>query len=133
MKWATANNPDASEYDSSVRLRIQGLHFEASNIAFWVNRKAGFWPFEDYGLLDFKFGPEGIDFDVTLENADESDNETFFVVKDVEVKIKDFDFSISKNYRWFATWFAQPFLKAFIKVGHVTFQDNMWPLAEPQP
>ena len=106
----------ASEYDSSVRFRIQGLHFEASNIAFWVNKKTGFWPFEDYGLLDFKFGPDGIDFDVTLENADEGDAETFFTVKDVDVKIRDFDFSISKNYRWFATWFAGPFLKAFIKV-----------------
>jgi hypothetical protein len=109
----------ASEYDSSVRFRIQGLHFEASNIAFWVNKKTGFWPFEDYGLLDFKFGPDGIDFDVTLENADDSDSETFFTVKDVDVKIRDFDFNISKNYRWFATWFAGPFLKAFIKVSHL--------------
>jgi hypothetical protein len=110
---------DASEYDSSVRFRVQGLHFEASNIAFWVNKKTGFWPFEDYGLLDFKFGPDGIDLDVTLENADDSDNETFFVVKDVDVKIRDFDFNISKNYRWFATWFAGPFLKAFIKVSQI--------------
>jgi hypothetical protein len=107
----------ASEYDATMRLRVEGIHFEASNIAFWVNRKGGFWPFEDAGLLDFKFGPDGIDFDVTLENADEDDTETFFKVKKVDVKINDFDFTISKNYRWFATWFAQPFLRAFIKVS----------------
>ncbi|WVF68948.1 hypothetical protein IAT40_003722 [Kwoniella sp. CBS 6097] len=105
----------ASEYDASVRLRVQGLHFHASNIAFWVNLKSGFMPFEDSGLLDIKFGPQGISFDVTLENANEEDQETFFTVKDVQVWISGFDFEISKNQKWLATWMAKPVLKAFVK------------------
>ncbi|KAK4684203.1 hypothetical protein P7C73_g5994, partial [Tremellales sp. Uapishka_1] len=105
----------ASEYDASVRLRVQGLHFSASNIAFWVSKKTGFMPFEDSGILDIQFGPKGIDFDVTLENADEDDRETFFTVKDVTVQISGFDFSISKNSKWFATWFAKPILRAFVQ------------------
>ncbi|WWD04803.1 hypothetical protein V865_002874 [Kwoniella europaea PYCC6329] len=105
----------ASEYDASVRLKVQGLHFSASNIAFWVNLKSGFMPFEDSGLLDIKFGPQGISFDVTLENADEDDQETFFVVKDVQVWISGFDFEIRKNNKWLAAWFARPVIKAFVK------------------
>jgi len=105
----------ASEYDASIRLRVSGLHFEASNIAFWVSKKTGFMPFEDAGLLDVTFGPDGISFDVTLENADEDDRETFFTVKSVSVSISDFDFNIRENNQWFATWFAKPVLKAFIK------------------
>ncbi|WWC62487.1 uncharacterized protein I303_105083 [Kwoniella dejecticola CBS 10117] len=105
----------ASEYDASVRLRVQGLHFEASNIAFWLNLKSGFMPFEDSGLLDIKFGPQGISFDVTLENANEEDQETFFVVKDVQVWISGFDFEIRKNTKWLAAWFARPVIKAFVK------------------
>lgn len=104
----------ASEYDASVRLRVQGLHFAASNIAFWVSKKTGFLPFEDTGILDIQFGPDGIDFDVTLENADEDDRESFFVVKKVDVSISGFDYKISRNSKWFATWFAKPLLRAFI-------------------
>jgi hypothetical protein len=63
----------ASEYDGSLRLRVEGLHFTASNIAFWIAKKTGFLPYEDAGLLDVTFGPKGISFDVTLENASEDD------------------------------------------------------------
>jgi hypothetical protein len=107
---------DASEYEGFARLRVEGLHFEATNIAFWVNKKTGFMPFEDAGVLDVIFGPKGISFDVTLEPADEEDNETFFTVKDVEVTLDNFDYVLSKNSHWFATWFAKPVLRAFVKV-----------------
>jgi hypothetical protein len=29
----------ASEYDSTVRLRVRGLHVRASNIAYWFSKK----------------------------------------------------------------------------------------------
>jgi len=74
-------------------------------------------PFEDSGLLEVAFGPDGIDFDVTLENADEDDRETFFTVKKVDVHISGFDYTISKNSKWFATWFAKPLLRAFVQVS----------------
>lgn len=109
----------ASEYDGSIRLRVTGLHFAASNIAFWVSKKTGFLPYEDAGLLDVTFGNKGISFDVTLENAAEDDQETFFTVKNVEVTISDFDFQVRENDQWFATWFARPILKAFVKVSRV--------------
>ncbi|WWD18547.1 hypothetical protein CI109_103000 [Kwoniella shandongensis] len=106
---------DASEYDASVRLRVEGLHFSASNIAFWLNLKTGFIPFEDSGILDIQFGPQGVSFDVTLENAHEDNQETFFVVKDVQVWISGFDFQIREHQKWLATWFAKPVIKAFVK------------------
>lgn len=105
----------ASEYDATFRLRVDGLHFEANNIAFWLSKKTGFMPFEDAGLLALKFGPKGISFDVTLENADEDDRETFFTVKDVEINMSGFDFSIYKNQHWFASWFATPVIRALVK------------------
>ena len=105
----------ASEYDASLRLRVSGVHFAASNIAFWVSKKTGFMPYEDAGLLDLTFGDKGISFDVTLENADEDDRETFFTVKGVTVNISDFDFKVRENDQWLATWFAKPVLKAFVK------------------
>jgi len=105
----------ASEYDATLRLRVEGFHFEAKDIAFWVNRKVGFWPFEDSGVLALQFGPHGISFDVTLENADEDDRETFFTVKKVDVNLQDFDFSVTKHKQWFATWFAKPVIRAFVK------------------
>lgn len=108
---------DASEYDGSLRLRVEGLHFTASNIAFWIAKKTGFLPYEDAGLLDVTFGPKGISFDVTLENASEDDQETFFTVKNVAVSISDFDFRVRENDQWLATWFAKPVLKAFVKVS----------------
>lgn len=105
----------ASEYDGSLRLRVDGLHFSASNIAFWIAKKSGFMPYEDAGLLDLTFGSNGISFDTTLENATEEDRETFFTVKDVAVSISDFDFKVRDNDQWLATWFAKPILKAFVK------------------
>ncbi|EIW73522.1 hypothetical protein TREMEDRAFT_59695 [Tremella mesenterica DSM 1558] len=105
----------ASEYDGTVRLRVEGLHFEANNIAFWAHKKTGFMPFQDSGILSLKFGPKGISFDVTLENADEEDRESFFTVKTVQVDMSGFEFSISKNYHWIATWFASPLLRAVVK------------------
>jgi hypothetical protein len=106
----------ASEYDGFARLRVEGLHFQASDIAFWVHKKSGFMPFEDYGILDVYFGPKGISFDVTLEPADEDDSETFFTVHGVEVTLENFDYTLSKNSHWFATWFAKPVIRAFVKV-----------------
>lgn len=108
----------ASDFDAKIRLRVEGLHFEASNISYWVNKKTGLFPFEDSGILDVQFGPKGINFDVTLENAEEDDRETFFKVNDVHVWLEGFDFQISKNQKWFATWFAKPVLKAFVKVSN---------------
>lgn len=108
---------DASEYDASLRLRVSGVHFAASNIAFWLSKKTGFMPYEDAGLLDLTFGHKGISFDVTLENANEDDQETFFTVKGVAVSISDFDFKVRENDQWLATWFAKPVLKAFVKVS----------------
>jgi len=104
----------ASEYDSTVRLRVRGLHVRASNIAYWFSKKTGFLPFEDSGLLDVQFGPEGISFDVTLENATADDRETFFVVKNVDVSISGFDYQIKQNQKWFATWLAKPALRKFL-------------------
>ena len=108
---------DASEYDASVRLRVEGLHFQASNIAFWVSKKTGFLPFEDSGVLDIQFGPQGLSFDVTLDNADEDDQETFFTVRDVKATLSGFDYQLCKHSKWFATWFAKPLLRAFIQVS----------------
>jgi len=82
-----------------------------------VSKKTGFLPFEDSGILDIQFGPEGIMVDVTLENASEDDQETFFTVKDVQATISGFDYQLSKHEKWFATWFAKPILRAFIKVS----------------
>ncbi|KAJ9122286.1 hypothetical protein QFC22_001707 [Naganishia vaughanmartiniae] len=105
----------ASEYDSTVRLRVKGLHVQASNIAYWVSKKSGWVQFEDSGLLDIQFGPRGIDFDVTLENATEDDRETFFVVKNVDVNIAGFDYQIRQNQKWFATWLAKAPMRAFLR------------------
>lgn len=107
----------ASEYDSTVRMRVKGLHVAASDIAYWFSKKSGWVQFEDSGLLDIQFGPRGVDFDVTLENATEDDRETFFVVKNVDVNITGFDYQIRQNQKWFATWLAKAPMRAFLRVG----------------
>lgn len=104
----------ASDYDSSVRLRVKGLHVQASNIAYWIHKKTGWMTFEDSGLLDLQFGPKGVSFDVTLENADEGDRETFFTVKNVDVSITGFDFQIRNNDHYIATWFAKAPVRAIL-------------------
>lgn len=108
---------DASEFDGTVRLRVEGLHLQASNIAFWVSKKTGFLPFEDSGLLDVQFGPQGLSFDVTLENANDEDRETFFTVKEVHTWITGFDFQLRESKASFAAWFARPVIRAFIRVS----------------
>ncbi|KAJ9113527.1 hypothetical protein QFC20_001878 [Naganishia adeliensis] len=105
----------ASEYDSTVRLRVKGLHVSAKDIAYWFSKKSGWVQFEDSGLLDIEFGPRGIDFDVTLENATDDDRETFFVVKNVDVNITGFDYQIRQNQKWLATWLAKAPMRAFLR------------------
>lgn len=107
----------ASEYDSTVRLRVKGLHVSAKDIAYWFSKKSGWVQFEDSGLLDIEFGPRGIDFDVTLENATDDDRETFFVVKNVDVNITGFDYQIRQNQKWLATWLAKAPMRAFLRVS----------------
>jgi hypothetical protein len=108
---------DASDYDSSARLRVKGLHVQASNIAYWFHKKSGWVTFEDSGLLDIQFGPKGINFDVTLENAEEEARETFFKVKNVKVSIVGFDFQIRNNDHWLATWLAKAPTRAILLVS----------------
>jgi hypothetical protein len=33
------------------------------------------------------------------------------------VTLDNFDYVLSKNSHWFATWFAKPVLRAFVKVS----------------
>ena len=108
---------DASDYDGTLRLKVDGLHFAASNIAYWVKQKSGFPHFEDSGLLDVDFGSKGVSFDVTLENASDEDRETFFTVANVSLSMSDFTFTVRNNEQWLASWFAQPILRAFVKVS----------------
>jgi hypothetical protein len=76
----------ASNFDSSTRLRVQGLRFKASDIAYYVNSKSG-WGWEDAGLLAIDLSDGGINFDVKLALAGEDDKETFFKVDTVKVDI----------------------------------------------
>ncbi|KAG7570921.1 hypothetical protein FFLO_01119 [Filobasidium floriforme] len=104
----------ASDYDSSVRLRVKGLHVQAKDIAYWFHKKSGWVTFEDSGLLDVQFGPKGISFDVVLENADEDSRETFFKVKSTKVSIVGFDYQIKNNDHWMATWLAKAPVRAIL-------------------
>ena len=115
LRFAQGYATYASEYDTSLRLRIQGVHFSAKDIAFWIYKKTGVVPYEDAGLLDLTLGPKGASFDVTLENAEDDDRETFFTVKNVDVSLSDFDFNVHDNDHWLATWFSRPILRAFVK------------------
>lgn len=105
----------ASDYDSTVRLRVKGLHVQASDIAYWFHKKTGWITFEDSGLLDIQFGPKGISFDVTLENAGEDDRESFFTVKGVKAAIAGFDYQIRNNDHYLATWFSKAPVRAILQ------------------
>ncbi|CDZ97340.1 hypothetical protein [Phaffia rhodozyma] len=104
----------AADYDTSVKLHVDGLKFHAKDISYWVNKKSGFPTFEDEGLLEIAFDNKGIAFDVTLENAGEDDREQFFIVKDVDVDISDFTYSISKNSSWLL-YFSRPFVSGLLR------------------
>lgn len=104
----------AADYDGSLRIRVDGLRFNAESISYWVDKKSGLFPFEDEGLLDISFDNKGVSFDVELESASEDDRETFFVVKDVNVDISDLDYSISKNRSWLL-WFGQSTVGGLIR------------------
>ena len=67
--------------------------------------------------MDVQFGPKGISFDVTLENADEDARETFFKVKSVKVSIIGFDYQIRNNDHWMATWLAKAPVRAILLVS----------------
>ena len=95
------------------------MHVQASNIAYWFHKKSGWVTFEDSGLLDIQFGPKGINFDVTLENAEEEARETFFKVKNVKVSIVGFDFQIRNNDHWLATWLAKAPTRAILLVSRL--------------
>lgn len=117
---------------------MDGLRFNARDISYWVHKKTGFINFEDEGLLavsfdnrvSFRLGssslfistkltflscfPQGISFDIELENASETDRESFFVVKSVHVDISDLEYAISRNKSWLL-WLASGTVGGLIK------------------
>jgi hypothetical protein len=72
------------------------------------------FPFEDEGLLDISFDNKGISFEVELENADEEDRESFFVVKKVHVDVSDLEYTVSRNRSWLL-WMFQGTVGKLIK------------------
>ncbi|KAL7416019.1 hypothetical protein BDY24DRAFT_359249 [Mrakia frigida] len=104
----------AADYDGSLRVRVDGLRFNARDISYWVHKKNGLLNFEDEGLLAVSFDNKGISFDIELENASEADRESFFVVKSVNVDISDLEYAISRNKSWLL-WLASGTVSGLIK------------------
>lgn len=73
----------ACSLNSNLRLRVEGLRFNAKDIAYYFNHKSSSWfrRWEDSGLLSLDLSKgDGLCFDVELESASEDDRETFFTV-----------------------------------------------------
>jgi hypothetical protein len=119
----------ASNFDSSTRLRVQGLRFKASDIAYYVNSKSG-WGWEDAGLLAIDLSDGGINFDVKLALAGEDDKETFFKVDTrqsrhrqpavyvhstfLTASAESRAVSVSRSDHWVLNTIVKPFVKPYI-------------------
>lgn len=86
-----------------------------------VNKKTGWVGLEDSGLLDIYLGSEqpdaddGLDITLVLENADESDRESFFKLKKVDVEIHGFDIGIRQSAHPIRNWLARGAVRTFME------------------
>ncbi|GAA6024258.1 hypothetical protein JCM11491_006377 [Sporobolomyces phaffii] len=111
-----------SEGNVSTTLSFAGLRMAAKSISYYINKKTGWIGLEDSGLLDIYLGSEhpdadnGLDVTLVLENAEESDRESFFKLKKVDVDISGFDIRIRQSAHPIRNWFAQSAVRGFMEV-----------------
>jgi hypothetical protein len=111
----------ASEFATTTTLSISGLRLQARDISYYVHKKTGWLALEDSGLLDVFIGSEGenaedgLDMTLTVENADEDDRETFFVLKKVDVKIDGFSIKVHDSKHPFTNWLARGAVRSYLE------------------
>lgn len=137
-----------STFSSSTTITISGLRLKAKDISYYLNKKTGWIGLEDAGLLDVIIGTEGGDdgLDITItgsflphhscpffltnivltdpcvhavDNAKDTDRESFFVLKSVEVVVSGFNIRIHHSQHPIRNFFARPALRSYIEAQFV--------------
>lgn len=102
-----------SEFNSTLKVHVDGLRMSARDISFYVFKKTGF-QWEDSGLLDVSF-KKGISFDILLDQASESDRETFFKVRKVKVNVSGLSFNLRETQHSIANFIAKPLIRPLVE------------------
>lgn len=109
----------ASEFTTSTYIHVKGIQLEAQNISYYINKKTGWIGLEDSGLIDIKVGTpndehaqDGLEFTLKIENAKTDDNESYFVLKKVDVDVSNFQLKIHDSQSPVRAWFGQSAVRA---------------------
>lgn len=119
VQWLNAYKLER-DYSQAVTAKIRGLTLAVRDAGFFIRKKTGFWRFSDTGLVDILMDGPGIDIDVDLAMSTEDEEadvtkDALFVVRDVRVKIRKFDFTTSgAGHGWLLGLF-KPFMRGFVK------------------
>lgn len=107
----------STTWDSTTRVRFDGLRFEAKNVSFWVRRPGAVVLSEERGLLDLSLIGKGLAGDLKLALAGEDDDQTFFKVLKSDVKLNNLSLSIHDNHHYFLSFIFGPLINAALKLA----------------
>jgi len=109
----------ATEFSTSTNIHVKGIQLEAQNISYYINKKTGWIGLEDSGLIDLKIGTpnnehatDGLAICLTIENAKNDDNESYFVLKKVDVDVTNFSLKIHGSQSPVRAWLGQSAVRA---------------------
>ncbi|KZT51470.1 hypothetical protein CALCODRAFT_521343 [Calocera cornea HHB12733] len=114
---AAADEP--TRFDSTMRLRFDGLRINLHDAPFWVSLKKYAWfpPLrEQYGIIDFSILGSGVGMDAEIRFP--ADLPTgIFTVENVVVRVDQLDFNLrGSKYPW-VMWLLRPVMRAALKLG----------------
>ncbi|KAN0063240.1 hypothetical protein ACQY0O_004404 [Thecaphora frezii] len=116
LSLAQRRNTFGSNVDSSLYLEVTGLRIKAADVAYYINKKTGWFGWEDYGFLDLDLGGRnGTSFVVKLHNADEDDDESYFRVDKVSVDMSNLVVKVRQTRHWFLNFFLMPFIRPVVR------------------
>lgn len=130
FRVARKNINSANTHSHSISIVVTGLQMDVKDVQYYLKRKQGFPSITDQGALDIVMGGEGLDFEIKLATALDSDQQNLFKVQKVKVNFNNLKLKIRRSKHKLLLAIAKPILlkalrPAFEKAIEKNIKDNL--------
>lgn len=105
-----------SQLNTFVRVSLSGLSVTASDVGYWLRYHSGLFRFGSEGIASVELDNRGIDIVLDLEIGRDRIDE-LLSVRNIQVKIHKFDYTLDKSRISWLAWLLKPFLRPVIRAG----------------
>jgi hypothetical protein len=96
-------------------VHVSQIQCDLRDVAYYIDKKKGFPPIKDTGVMDVFLGGQGLSFEMKLVTADEKDRNRIFKVENVKVKIRNLNVVLKRSDHKALFSFFKPLLMRVVK------------------